>query len=360
MQGYVDWFAKNGNLILTILSSGAVLAVLGFIARMLRRIWQEFHGRGRVKLLRNSRDPLVTWIEQVQERIFPPDECDPAGVLGRRIDRSRFDWLGRPQSDEVMIAIVYLKGRTPVAYLSAEYFRKTGGIFFWYIVSLHDEKYKDALSDLRMDWSDIASVKESISPKLIARLLKVCSGGRGWRYVIAEVDSKDANEARKKVGAFQRAASDVIRQALRRLRARLTFGSGKPHPNDPRVFKLEMPFAMPLHDADMLDEAEVHESPGWLVFAPRTPDRYKVAGGYEIAGDEVRSDLLRTLVLLGYRSGDSAFDAYLASFYERLSAKVPERVRMIHNRNVMNSEPVPAADHGKVAQRPPAPVRSEG
>ena len=351
MGSVLEWVAANGDVIKTVLSSGLVLALLGGGVRLLRRAWNDYHGRGRAVLVRRSGSRLVGWIEQVQERVFPADECDPRGVLGKRIERSRFSLMGQPKSDEAVIAIVYLKGRTPVAYLSAEYFRKTGGIFFWYIVSLRDRKYKDALADMSINWDQVESVRDNIGAELIEKLLRVCARGREpWRYVVAEVDAGNADLARKKVGAFQRAGSEVIHRWMDDWRSKLraTLGGPKLDPNKPRVFKIDVPFAMPLHDVDLLDEAAVHESPGWLLFAPRSVKAYRTDDGYEISGEEVRAGVLETL-RLGYSTGgeDEAFDAYISDFYAKLGAAVPERVQMIHNRAVM-AKPVaePAIKEG--------------
>ena len=337
MSSVVEWVAQNGDVIKTVLSSGLVLALLGGGVRLVRRGWNEYHGRGRAVLVRQSSSRLVDWIEQVQERVFPSDECDPRGVLGKRIDRSRFSWWGRTKSDAAMIAIVYLKGRTPVAYLSAEYFRQTGGIFFWYIVSLRDKKYKDALADMSIKWDQIESVHDNIGAELIEKLLRVCARGKQpWRYVVAEVDAADADLARKKVGAFQRAASEVIHR-WRDDWATWLLAIGKPKldPNMPRVFKIDVPFAMPLHDVDLLAEAAAHESPGWLLFAPRSVDAYRTGGGYEINGQEIRESVLDTLRRSYSTGSNEAYDAYIAHFYARLGAAVPDRVQMIHNRAVM-------------------------
>jgi len=333
----LDWIVANGVVINAVLSSSIVLALLGFLIRILQRGWKGVHGRGRAVLIRSSHSRLVGWIEQIQERVFPADECDPRGVLGARIDRSKFDWFGRPRSDEAVIAIVYIKGRTPVAYLSAEYFRQNGGIFFWYIVSLRDKKFKDELAHLDIDWDEIASAKGiNIPAELVEKLLDVCGGEKWpWKYIVAEVDVDDLEVASLKVGDFQRVAGEVYRRWQENLLKR----DNLPHPeakaHDPQVFKVDVPFAMPLHDADLVHEAEAHESPGWLLFAPRTPKTYETGKNeYEIDGAEVRDDLLKTL-RLGYHNGDADYDAYLAKFYERLASAVPERVKLIHNRAVM-------------------------
>lgn len=337
MDGLIEWVTVNAVTIGTVLSAAAATAaIVGYIIRGARRLWNEVHGRGRVVVIRSSRHPLVGWIEDVQERIFPPAECDPRGVLGRRIDASRFSLFGQPRSDESMLAIVYMKGRTPVAYLSAEYFPAIGGIFFWYIVSLRDGRFKEALSDLPLDWNEITSVKDRISPRLIRKLLQVCSRGRGWNYVVAEVDTDDLDLARKKVGAFQRCAEELLRERERSLAVRLGMAKLTSHPNDPRVFKVDMDFVMPLHDSDMLHEAEAHESPGWLLFAPRQPGLYKAGNDYSIDGAEVRNDLLKTLLLLGYRDpGNDAYGEYIGTVHARLVKDLPDKVRLIHNRNLM-------------------------
>jgi hypothetical protein len=337
LSDLVDWLIAHGDHIITVLSSGFVLALLGLLARVARRAWQEVHGRGRVVLIRSSRSRWVGWIEDVQEKIFPPDECDPRGVLGRRIDRSKFGLLGHPHSDDATVAIVYVKGRTPVAYLSAEYFRDVGIIFFWYIVSLRDGAAREDLADLHLDWDEIASVREPISPKLIAKLLDVCSGKHPWNSVVAEVDVASIQRARQKVMSFQRAARTMIARILDHPIRRWRLLRRRVDPQAPRVFKVDIDFMMPLHDADLLDEAHKHESPGWLLFAPREPDRYLRDGRYEIGGAEVGDRLLATLLMRSYHDPDHpAYNVYIADFYAQLTRDLPERVPLVHNPNVMS------------------------
>lgn len=316
--------------------------LLGFVFRTVRRLWREIHGRGRAVLIRNSRSRLVQWIEDVQERVFPPDECDPRGLLGRRIDASKFGLFDRPHSDNALLAIVYMKGRTPVAYLSAEYYRDLGAIFFWYIVSLRDQSYREALADLHLDWDDVASVRESIPPKLIEKLLKVCGGASGWKFVVAEVDAAAANGeairmARKKVASFQRFAEDILRRWQSNPIGRWRLRRRNVDPRLPRVFKVDMGFMMPLHDSDLLHEAHKHESPGWLIFAPRQPRDYEKNGKYAIPGTEVKDQLLRALLLRGYHNPDNTdYNDYIASFYADLVDDLPEEVPLLFNRNLMS------------------------
>jgi hypothetical protein len=342
LNNAIDWTLSHWDYVSAVLSSSLLAVVLGFVLRTGRRIWQEIHGRGRVVLIRNSRSPLVQWIEDVQERVFPPDECDPRGLLGRRIDASKFGPFDRPHSDDALLAIVYVKGRTPVAYLSAEYYRDIGAIFFWYIVSLRDQSYKEALSDLHLDWDDIASVRESIPPKLIEKLLSVCGGKRGWKFVVAEVDAaapsgEAIGSARKKVASFQRFAEDILRRWQRNPIGRWRLRRRRVDPRLPRVFKVDMGFMMPLHDSDLLHEAHRHESPGWLIFAPRQPRDYGRNGRYAISGAEVKDRLLRALLLRGYRDPENAeYNDYIASFYADLAGDLPETIPLIFNRNLMN------------------------
>jgi len=333
----IAWGTANGDHIITILSSGFVLAVLGIVARLVRRGWQEVHGRGRVIHIRSSHSPSVQWIEDIQERVFPPDECDPRGLLGSRIRQSRFDLFGHPHSNEAMIAIAYVKGRQPVAYLSAEYFADLGAVFFWYIVSLEDQTLRTQLVDLNVDWQQVASVKDGIPSRLIEKLLDVCSGGEGWKYVVAEVDVAEIPRARKKVGAFQRYAHEILVRVLRSPIKRLRLRGRKLDPDAPRVFKVDMDFMMPLHDADQLHEAHQHESPGWLVFAPRIPERYRRNGRYEIASAEVKNELLNALLIRGYRSAENEdYNTYIRSFYEDMVRDLPPIIAHTANRNLMS------------------------
>lgn len=62
MGSVLEWVAANGDVIKTVLSSGLVLALLGGGLRLLRRAWNDYHGRGRAVLVRRSGSRLVGWI----------------------------------------------------------------------------------------------------------------------------------------------------------------------------------------------------------------------------------------------------------------------------------------------------------
>lgn len=335
MSNAYSWVVAHADTILTWLSSGAVLAVLGLAARLVRRAWQEYHGRGRLVLVKRSDDPLVGWIEDVQQRIFPEDECDPRGLLGRRIDESNFDMFGRAHSDTWMIALVYLKRRTPVAYLSAQYFQQQRTIFFWYIFSLRGKRMREKLADMPIDWDDVDAVKERVSTRLLNKLLAVCDRGRPWRYLVAEVDDENVGEARNKISAFQRLASEVIAEQSKRPLARWR-RRGAPVDLNERVFKVDIPFKMPLHDPDLIEKAREHESSGWLVFAPRSKAPFKNGRGYAIESRIVRDELLNALITLGYHhSENDEYNAYIEAFFRRMTANMPEKVALIANPRLM-------------------------
>jgi hypothetical protein len=320
-----------------------VLAALGLAARLVRRLWQEYHGRGRLVLIKRSDDPLVGWIEDVQQRIFPEDECDPPGVLGRRIDASNFGILGRVRemfggvrADTSMIALVYLKRRTPVAYLSAQYFPQQRTIFFWYIFSLRGKRMRKKLSDMAINWEDVDAVKEKVSTRLLGKLLAVCDRGQDWRYLVAEVDDGNLGEARNKISAFQRLASEVAVAQLKRHPVKRWFRRGVPADLNERVFKVDIPFKMPLHDPDLIERAREHEASGWLVFAPRSKAPFKTGKGYAIEREIVRDQLLNALIMLGYRNSDNAeYNAYIDAFFRRMTANMPEKVALIANPKLM-------------------------
>jgi hypothetical protein len=330
-----DWVVTHGDTILAWLSSGVVLAALGLAARIVQRIWQEYHGRGRLVLIKRSDDPLVGWIEDVQHRIFPEDECDPRGVLGQRIDDSNFSLFGRARSDTSMIALVYLKRKTPVAYLSAQYFPQQRTIFFWYILSLRGKRMREKLLDMTINWDDVDAVREKVSTRLLNKLLAVCDRGPDWKYVVAEVDDENLGEARNKIFAFQRLASDVIAEQAKHPLARWR-RRGAPADLNERVFKVDIPFRMPLHDPDLIDKAGEHEASGWLVFAPRSKAPFKTGKGYAIEREIVRDQLLNALIMLGYRNSDNAeYNAYIDAFFRRMTANMPEKVALIANPKLM-------------------------
>jgi hypothetical protein len=330
-----DWAVAHADSIRTWLSSAGVLAALGLVAKLVRWAWQEYHGRGRLVLIKRSDDPLVGWIEDVQQRIFPEDECDPRGVLGRRIDESNFSMFGRARSDTSMIALVYLKRKTPVAYLSAQYFPQQRTIFFWYIFSLRGKRMRKKLSDMAINWEDVDAVKEKVSTRLLGKLLAVCDRGTDWRYLVAEVDDENLGEARNKISAFQRLASDMIAEQSKHPLKRW-FRRGPPADLNERVFKVDIPFKMPLHDPDLIERAREHEASGWLVFAPRSKAPFKNGKGYAIESRIVRDELLNALITLGYHNSENdEYNAYIDAFFQRLTADLPERIALIANPKLM-------------------------
>jgi hypothetical protein len=103
----------------------------------------------------------------------------------------------------------------------------------------------------------------------------------------------------------------------------------------PRVFKAEAPFVMPVHDADMLDHRQEHESPGWLLFAPREPQAYlQRDGNYYMKRDEVAT-LYGVLEQSYAIDEDPRYNAYLSEFFQKLAGEAPDVTRLEHERRMM-------------------------
>jgi hypothetical protein len=192
------------------------------------------------------------------------------------------------------------------------------------------------LSDMAINWEDVDAVKEKVSTRLLGKLLAVCDRGADWRYLVAEVDDGNLGEARNKVSAFQRLASEVAVAQLKRHPVKRWFRRGVPADLNERVFKVDIPFKMPLHDPDLIEKAHEHEASGWLVFAPRSKAPFKNGKGYAIESRIVRDELLNALIMLGYHNAENdEYNAYIDAFFRRMTANMPEKVALIANPKLM-------------------------
>jgi hypothetical protein len=322
-------FSDNRDLLITLVGSPVVVAIGArfYSIFQLRRVYQ----------IKSADDGAIAAIEQIQERIFPKEECDPPGFLSQKIEDSHFDILGRPRSNQVMICLYYRKGRRFHGYLSAEYFVDTKTIFFWYLVNLRrsdspysKEKMGEEAEDLGPDHYDT-----KVAVHLIKKLSRICNGIDGpWRQMIAEVDSSQVEEAVKRVSQFQRYSRTLRRSTWRGRLIRLF----KPTASQrPQVFKADMDFKMPLHDPGLLYEASRHETAAWLVIAPQAPMEHK-DGGPEL--DKARIGEIFESLVGSYRDKhEPRFNEYISRFYADLLAKLPERVRLVSERTLLAARP---------------------
>jgi hypothetical protein len=320
----LDWLQANW---FQVVSSSIFLALLGWLAKL----WRDGKNRDRVVQIKRPGDPHIRIIEHIQS-LFPPDEQDPPGLLAKKIAETKFDLFGRPQADHWMICLYHKAGGRVRGYLSAQYFVESQTIFFWYLVhtrehSVHS-KPADFAPDAKAATEDETKELRDVAVDLIQKLLLICSAGpRPWQHLLAEVDAagSDLKSAKNKVRRFQQYAEEISK--------RLNLKTGTAWR---RVFKVDIPFMMPLHDKDELDHAKQHESPGWLVYTPRDADRYKTADErYVMAGDEVKG-LLHSLLVLGYRDdADPEYNDYIRRFHQEMCEGVSDRVELICDRRRM-------------------------
>jgi hypothetical protein len=93
---------------------------------------------------------------------------------------------------------------------------------------------------------------------------------------------------------------------------------------------------MPVHDAALLGEAEKHELPAWLVYAPKSANEITHDGSRRFMSGHVVRRLLVTLILRGYRDEtDEQYQAYLISKTRSEASKVPDPVELVHNARSM-------------------------
>jgi hypothetical protein len=281
-----------------------------------------------VKHIVDPTDSMIEVIEEIQERSFPVDELDPPGLLAKRIAESNFDARGRSSADELTITVYHLRRGKIDGYLSSQYFPKHRTIFFWYIV--HVGKSAEEAVD-KDDVHAETRQRRGISIKLIRRMLRICDRtGTPWESVIAEVDIEKRREVLTKVRKFQMYSSEIAAGSWLARKARQVVPKRGPQKRAAQVFKVDVPFRMPLHDAGLLAEAESHESPGWLVFAPRNPARYHRGGEkYSIRHDEV-ARLIEALRLSYNDPGNPAYNLYVDAFFRNLTASYPAEMALVH------------------------------
>jgi hypothetical protein len=274
--------------------------------------------RPRIYPVTNPRDHRIKAIEALQA-YFPERERDPPGLLAQRIRESRYSRFGGARSDFPVVCLSYERRGKVLLFLTCHYHIRTGTIFFWYLLGCKAVERAHGL--IEEDGIEFDRDDDECAIALIRQMLATCDrlGGRDsrWRQVIAEVDTEHLQKARGKMRLFQAYA--------RRL-------SGSPQP---RVFKLEAPFVMPVHDADMLDHRQEHETPGWFLFAPRDPKTYQQGdGNYYMRRDEVAT-LYGVLEQSYAIDNDPAYNAYLSGFFQKLAGEAPDAARLEHERREM-------------------------
>lgn len=297
--------------------------IFGAVAWIVKRILDRDH----IKQIRRPRDRDIRKIEKMME-IFPENERDPDGVLARKIRNSKFNRFGRSSEDLVMIALIAKKDRKPYGFLTAEYIARDRTIFFWYL-------YHKALDHRRRGEGEVDGKDEETCVKMIT-ILSACADRVRmpllpapfsrpavdtwtWRHLVAEIDTAVGSEALAKVRRFQHFAQRVTGQTT------------------PRVFKVDMPFKMPLHDPDLVHEAVRHEADGWLVYAPRDLKQggLVVRSGRYYASSDYVSGLVRSIVTSYRHAHDAVYDDYLNDFLVRTTSSIPDPVEFVFDRKRM-------------------------
>jgi hypothetical protein len=296
-------------------------------------------------------DPALDAVEAIQRRRFPVEERDPEGVLTEKIAASGFRVFRKPRSSAVMIVLYYRRGKDITAYLTAEYFADLRTVFFWYIAMGDEDKPDGANSDASP--GDPADAKAAL--RLVTKLLLICKRLGGWDNVIAEVDARDGREALKRLRRFQHyawhlrhARFDNPLRPLLMVGRWLGIGNATQRPS---VFKRDVPFRMPLHEAGLVEEAQAHETPAWLVVAPRDNEALaKAPGGFPTLRRESVAVLLEALRRSYTDPEEPAFNSYIARFFETMAAQLPEESRLLSQRadigslgHVQPSRPPPLA-----------------
>jgi hypothetical protein len=313
-----DWLTHNA---VALSATSAAVAIAGAIGIWLARLtWASslLRDRARIYPVTNPRDHRIKAIEALQA-YFPAPERDPPGLLAQRIRESRYGRFGVAKSDFPVVCLCYQRRRKVLLFLTCQYHVRTGTIFFWYLLGCKAAERAQGLNE--EDGVDFDRDDDECAIALIRQMLAICDrlGGRDrpWRRIIAELDTEHLQRARGKMRLFQTYA--------RRL-------SNSPQP---RVFKAEAPFVMPVHDADMLDQKQEHETPGWFLFAPREPQTYlQRDGNYAMTRDEVAT-LYGVLEQSYAIAEDPAYNAYLSDFFQKLSGEAPALTRLEHERRMM-------------------------
>jgi hypothetical protein len=296
----------------------AAIAIVGGIGAWLTRASWLLVDHPRIYPVTNPRDRRIKAIEALQ-MYFPEPERDPPGLLAQRIRESRYGRFGVAKSDFPVVCLCYERRGKVLLFLTCQYHVRTGTIFFWYLLGC--KAAERAHGVIEEDGIEFDHDDDECAIALIRQMLAICDrlGGRDspWRRVIAELDTEQLQRARGKMRLVQTYA--------RRL-------SDSPQP---RVFKAEAPFVMPVHDADMLDQKQEHETPGWFLFAPREPKAYLQGDGkYYMRRDEVAT-LYGVLEQSYAIDGDPAYNAYLSEFFRKLAGEAPDVTRLEHERRMM-------------------------
>jgi hypothetical protein len=313
-----QWLMANSG---ALGATAAALAIISGISLWLIRLTSASRllmDRPRIYAVTDPRDHRIKAIETLQA-YFPEPERDPPGLLARRIRESRYTRLGVAKSDFPVVCLTYERRGKVMLFLTCQYHVRTGTIFFWYLLGC--KAAERAKGQLEEDGVEFHHDDDECAIALIRHMLTICDrlGGAAspWRRIIAELDIEQLQRARSKMRLFQDYAKRLSESM------------------QPRVFKAEAPFVMPLHDADMLDHRQEHESPGWLLFAPREPQAYlQRDGNYSMTRDEVAT-LYGVLEQSYAIDEDRAYNAYLSEFFQKLGREVPDVTRLEHERREM-------------------------
>jgi len=310
-----DWLMGNST---ALGATSAAIAIAAGVTGWLKRASWLMVDRPRIHAVTNPRDHHIKAVEAMQG-YFPRPERDPPGLLARRIRESRYGWFGTARSDFPIVCLCYERRGKVLLFLTCQYHIKTGTIFFWYLLGHKAaERARGGIGEggVAYDHDD-----DECATKLIDRMLEICDrlGGRNshWRQVIAELDIEDLQTARGKMRLFQEYGKTVGKSPA------------------PRVFKAEAPFVMPVHDPDMLDRRQEHETPGWFLFAPHEPTDYlQRDGNYYITRDKLAT-LYGVLEQSYAIADDPAYNAYLSDFFQKLAGEAPDITRLEHERRNM-------------------------
>ena len=285
----------------------------------------------RVHQITSADDPALGKVEDIQRARFPIEERDPEGLLAQKIAASNFDMMKQPGSDAAMIVLYYKVGHEIVAYLTAEHFRAARVIFFWYIAKRDEAPNARASKSVQAGQEPADS---EMATHMVRKLLRVCQKNGGWDHVIAEVDSRDPHEAVMRLRKFQQYARQLrysyfdhpVRWLVQRSPLRWLFKQGKVPPS---VFKVDMPFKMPLHEAGFIFEAQRHETPAWLIVAPKKNEAVEEVGDQHFMPQEQVVALLDALRRSYEDPEEPEYSAYIAAFYDKIAKSVRDPSRLI-------------------------------
>lgn len=321
----IETFLTEYRAVATVIGSPLVALLAGKLFLMLVAVFKL----RRVHQIVSADDPALGDVEDIQRIRFPIEERDPEGLLSQKIAASEFNMLGKPHSNAAMIVLYYKVGGKILAYLTAEHFRSERIIFFWYIAK--GAETPNAGSDER---TERGPAESEVATDLVSKLIHICNGYGGWDHVIAEVDSRDPHEAVMRLRRFQQYAWHLrfskfdhpLRWLLQRPPLRWIIPRKPPAPS---VFKVDLPFKMPLHEAGFLFEAEKHETPAWLVVAPRENEKVETVGGRHVMPREKVVALLDALRRSYEDPDEPEYSAYIATFYDTIAETVPDPSRLI-------------------------------